>query len=177
MICEETEAPLRLRAFAFYHLQLLSTIAAARFGALAKSVCEDPGEVRDRYGFALAGYAAMPEHIHLLIGEPATGTPSTVMQVLKQRVSRRRRKRKGRRVAAAQLPLRFRGGDAALPQFWQRRVYDFNVWSHKKKVEKLEYMHLNPVKRHLVEHPRDWPWSSYASYATGEPGLTRVDSV
>jgi putative transposase len=49
------------------------------------------GEVRDRYGFALAGYVVMPNHIHLLIGEPATGTPSTVMQVLKQRVSRQLR--------------------------------------------------------------------------------------
>jgi REP element-mobilizing transposase RayT len=37
------------------------------------------GEVRDRHGFALAGYVVMPEHIHLLISEPAKGTPSTVM--------------------------------------------------------------------------------------------------
>jgi REP element-mobilizing transposase RayT len=49
-------------------------------------------EVRDRYGFLLAGYVLMPEHIHLLISEPATGTP-TVMQVLKQRVSRRLRRK------------------------------------------------------------------------------------
>ena len=46
------------------------------------------GEVRDRYRFALAGYVVMPEHVHLLIGEPPEGTPSTVLQVLKQRVSR-----------------------------------------------------------------------------------------
>jgi REP element-mobilizing transposase RayT len=55
------------------------------------------GETRDRYGFSLVGYVVMPEHIHLLISEPAKGTPSTVIQVLKQRVSRRlrRKKRKG----------------------------------------------------------------------------------
>ena len=28
------------------------------------------GEVRDRYGFYLAGYVVMPEHVHLLISEP-----------------------------------------------------------------------------------------------------------
>ena len=50
------------------------------------------GEVRDRYGFALAGFVVMPEHIHLLISEPDKGTPSTVMQVLKQRVSRQLRR-------------------------------------------------------------------------------------
>ena len=36
------------------------------------------GEVRDRYGFSLVGYVVMPEHIHLLISEPAKGTPSTI---------------------------------------------------------------------------------------------------
>jgi putative transposase len=49
------------------------------------------GEVRDRYGFALVGYVVLPEHMHLLLSESAKGTPSTVMQVLKQRVSRRQR--------------------------------------------------------------------------------------
>jgi len=34
------------------------------------------------------GYVLMPEHIHLLISEPEKGTPSTVMQLLKQRFAR-----------------------------------------------------------------------------------------
>jgi hypothetical protein len=32
-----------------------------------------------------------------------------------------------------------------------------NVWSLKKRVEKLHYMHMNPLKRKLVDHPKDWP--------------------
>jgi hypothetical protein len=35
------------------------------------------------------GYVVMPDHIHLLISEPERGTPSTVMQVVKQRFARR----------------------------------------------------------------------------------------
>ena len=132
-------------------------------------------EVRERYGFALVGYVVMPEHIHLLIGEPARGTPSTVMQVLKQRVSHRLRRR--RRVSAAQLRLRFARGDDALPRFWQLRFHDFNVWSHKKRVEKLQYMHLNPVKRGLVVHPKDWDWSSFSFYSKRQPGLVPIDPV
>src|SRR5438094_563086 len=42
-------------------------------------------QVRVRYGFVVVGYVVMAEHIHLLISEPDHGTPSTVMQVLKQR--------------------------------------------------------------------------------------------
>ena len=55
------------------------------------------GEVRTRYDFALLGYVVMPEHIHLLISEPKVGTPATVMQVLKQRVSRAMHARRRRR--------------------------------------------------------------------------------
>jgi REP element-mobilizing transposase RayT len=50
------------------------------------------GEVRDGYGFFARGYVVMPEHIHLFVSEPAKGTPSTIRQVLKQRVSRRLRR-------------------------------------------------------------------------------------
>jgi len=122
------------------------------------------GQVRGAYGFAVVGYVAMPEHIHLLIGEPRKGTPSTVMQVLKQRVSRQMRGRKRKAAPAGQLRLRFGGNLDSLPQFWQRRFHDFNVWSAKKCKEKLEYMHANPVKRKLVTDPKDWPWSSYSAY-------------
>jgi hypothetical protein len=69
------------------------------------------------------------------------------------------------------------GAPLALPQFWQRRFYDLNVWSHKKKREKLEYMHMNPVKRGLVSSPRDWAWSSCAWYEGSDDGLVRIDPV
>ena len=54
--------------------------------------------------------------------------------------------------------------------FWQARFYDFNVWTTRKRFEKLRYMHRNPVKRGLVESPERWPWSSYRFYLLGETG-------
>ena len=121
------------------------------------------GEVRDAYGFLLIGYVVMPNHIHLLISEPPHATPSTVMQVLKQEPSRRLRINARR--------------DALLPQFWQRRFHDFNVCHHEKIIEKLEYMHLNPVKENLVRRAQEWPWSSSSYYETGVQGLVRIDGV
>jgi hypothetical protein len=70
---------------------------------------------------------------------------------------------------------RIKGCATRLPQFWQPRFYDFNVWSQKKFVEKLQYLHLNPWKRKLVAHPQDWPWSSFSFYAKRDSGLIRVD--
>ena len=123
-------------------------------------------EVRRRYHFSLVGYVVMPEHIHLLISEPKMGNPSTVMQALKQRVSRSLR-RKGRGRDPNQLPL-WRDERGEMRSFWQRRFYDFNVWSGKKRIEKLNYMHMNPVKRGLVEDPKMWVWSSYRFYQYGK---------
>jgi hypothetical protein len=60
---------------------------------------------------------------------------------------------------------------------WQRRFYDFNVWSKKKRIEKLKYIHRNPVKRGLVTEPEQWAWSSYRSYAFGEPGVVRINEI
>jgi putative transposase len=133
------------------------------------------GETRDRYAFALVGYVVMPEHIHLLIAEPAEGTPSIVIQVLKQRVSRRLRHKK--RKAARQLNLALEDGGDALPRFWQHRFYDFNVSNLKKRLEKLHHMHMNPLKRKLVDHLRDWPWSSFSFYSNLKQGLIRVNPV
>ena len=130
--------------------------------------------VRTRYQFLLVGYVVMPEHIHLLISEPKVGNPSKVMQALKQRVARSLR-RKGRRRNANQLRL-WGAGPGVLPRsLWQRRFYDFNVWSEKKRVEKLNYMHMNPVKRGLVTDAKMWAWSSYRFYQYGEKNLCTPD--
>jgi putative transposase len=60
-------------------------------------------------------------------------------------------------------------------RFWQHRFYDFNVWSERKRIEKLRYIHRNPVTRGLVHAPDQWKWSSYRFYAYQEVGLIRVD--
>ena len=65
---------------------------------------------------------------------------------------------------------------AGRTHFWQARYYDFNVWTKKKRIEKLKYMHRNPVKRGLVEKPEDWAWSSFRHYMTGEEGVVEIES-
>jgi REP element-mobilizing transposase RayT len=96
--------------------------------------------------------------------------------VLKQKVSAALHKRR-RRTLLGQLPLEFACEQADEGHFWQRRFYDFNVWSAKKVKEKLEYIHANPVQRKLVVHPKDWPWSSFSFYAYDKQGLIRIDAV
>lgn len=113
-------------------------------------------QARVNYGFFVFGYVVMPEHVHLLVSEPQRSTLAMAIKAMKQSVARRRVKT----------------GE----HFWQARYYDFNVGTAQKRVEKLKYIHRNPVKRELVQRPEDWRWSSYRHYATGEVGTVQVES-
>ena len=128
---------------------------------------------RRNYQLLVVGYVVMPEHVHLLVSEPQRANLSTALKALKQGVSRRvlRRLRRGCR----QPGLFGDGGE--LKRFWQARFYDFNVWTAKKRVEKLRYMHRNPVKRGLVASPELWRWSSFRHYAYGEKGMVAVNAI
>jgi putative transposase len=60
---------------------------------------------------------------------------------------------------------------------WQRTGYDINIWSAKKRDEKLNYMHNNSVKRGLVKQPGDWLWSSWRFYFLNDASLLAMDTV
>src|ERR1700761_1242663 len=102
--------------------------------------------------FDVFGYVVMPEHVHMLLGEPARDLLAVGLQALKISVSKRAKER----------------------PFWQARYYDFNVFTFSKRIEKLDYMHWNPVKRGMVEKPEDGPWSSCRYYQTGAQGRVKI---
>lgn len=110
--------------------------------------------VRKRYVFFVFGYVVMPEHVHLLVSEPRRATLDRAIQALKTSVAKQSSHR----------------------PFWFTRYYDFNVHSEEKRLEKLRYLHRNPVSRGLVYEPMDWRWSSFRHYLTGEQGIVEVES-
>ncbi len=99
----------------------------------------------------------MPEHVHLLISEPERAKLCVAQQMLKQNVARQLREPEG-------------------GSFWQPRYYDFNVWSEAKRIEKLRYIHRNPVRRGLVPRPEQWSWSSFRHYVSGVEGAVEIES-
>jgi putative transposase len=128
-------------------------------GAVARDATVHALErVRQWYGFFVVGYVVMPEHVHLLISEPEQKNLAIALQMLKQ-------------IASHELRRLARGRP-----FWQARYYDFNVWSDKKRIEKLRYLHRNPVNRGLVAAAGDWEWSSFRHYLTGERGAVEIES-
>ena len=112
--------------------------------------------VRRCYEVRIYAYVIMPEHVHLLLSEPERETLAVAIKSLKQGVSRRLI------------------GEAG--HFWHKRYYDFNIRDHKQFVEKLRYIHRNPVTRGLCDCPEDWEWSSFRHYATGCEGSVKIES-
>ncbi|HSA92061.1 MAG TPA: transposase [Terriglobales bacterium] len=119
-------------------------------------------QTRCRFGFHVYGYVVMPEHVHLLLSEPDRGSLAAAIQSLKLSVTRSIPGLGVRTVEPARL--------------WEKRYYDRNIRDHKEFVEKLRYIHRNPVQRGLVERPEEWPWSSFRHYATGEAGVVEIES-
>jgi REP-associated tyrosine transposase len=126
--------------------------------------------VRRWYDFYVVGYVVMPEHVHLLLSEPERSTLAVAVQMLKQIVAHE--------VLPTLSPKSGdKGGAPPSPKhFWQTRYYDFNVWTAQKRIEKLRYIHRNPVARGLAAKPEDWAWSSFRHYQTGTEGVVEIES-
>ena len=110
--------------------------------------------MRLRYDFFISGYVVMPEHVHLLLSEPKKAVLGKAIQALKLSVS----------VQSEERPC------------WLTRYYDFNLYSEHKFIEKLRYLHRNPVTRGLVTEPALWVGSSFLHYSTGKLGTVEVES-
>lgn len=149
--------------FCCYHRRpLLATDESRR---IFESALE---RVRRRYRLYVYGYVVMPEHVHLLLSEPQQDTLADALKSLKQGVARR---------WMGNGPVKAKVGLSGSPQhFWQKRYYDFNIRNYSQFVEKLRYIHRNPVKRGLCDRPEDWPWSSFLHYATGVEGRVEIES-
>jgi putative transposase len=170
-----------------------------RNAALCDQFLASLERIRRRYRLIILGYVVMPEHVHLLVSEPQRETLSTVIQALKlsfirsMEVSRSGSTPRSRNTGETRGtpvwddPKNKTSGLScfssvlsevgAARHFWQARFYDFNVWTEKKRIEKLRYIHRNPVKRGLVSSPEQWPWTSFRWYLCGEGGRVRINDT
>jgi putative transposase len=94
------------------HLHFVTFSCYQRLAYLSTPILRDSFEnalqrVRLQHHIEVIGYVVMPEHVHLLLSEPARELLAVGLQALKLSVVRRARQR----------------------PFWQARYYDFNVFT------------------------------------------------
>jgi len=155
-----------------------------------RMLIEELGFYTSKASFTLIGYVVMPDHVHILLWWDKTERPelsiSKIMQGIKGATARRivDLMKVGRKehlllpntVAQEQVPCRGQTPTRSHRQnlkyrLWRPGFYDFNIYDEGKLLEKLNYIHHNPVKTGLVRSPGDYKWSSYGLYFGDTPGV------
>jgi len=132
---------------------------------------------RQECPFHLFAYVIMPEHVHVVL-QPLPGVAIRRVLWYLKRPMTTRVLRWVRRHRPDFLPrlAHMRPSGKIAHRFWLRGGgYDRNLRSPSDVHEKIRYIHANPVRRGLVEHPEDWPWSSAAEWISGRKGPVPID--
>ncbi len=119
---------------------------------------------RRKLHFLFLGYVLMPDHWHALIWPAFPLTISRVVQDVKW-------------ISARSL----NGQGHSSGAVWQHQFWDRFVRHAQEFRERLDYMHLNPVRKGFVRRPQDWPWSSYNNFGLDKARIqhcaTQIDYV
>jgi putative transposase len=144
-------------------------------------LCQALDEARKSAGFLLFAYVIMLDHVHLLANRPST--TSNLLRVLKGITARR--------VIDYLKVQGYASSLAKLQHQEQDRKYKYSLWQIEKNVlpvfsegmfvEKMNYIHGNPVRAGLVKRPSDYRWSSARSWQgrplENEPLLVDKESI
>lgn len=160
---------------------------AVRVFALDQRFCEifvqNLDHYRGKFAYKLFGFVIMPDHFHLLLLPKVQDKLSRIMMSLKGYTARKIldvMKGESRIDVLEELRLPYRASKGIkAPSFavFQPRNYVFNVFSPDKFRQKLDYMHNNPVKAGLVNHPGDYRWSSFACYTENGTPVIEMDGL
>ena len=179
--------PLHHRFFTPGHLQFIATSTYRHtplFGSelFGREFVAALADLRREKGFALIGWVLIPEHFRLLLRPRPAASTRLIVKLLKQRRAfriltalQRDAQHSGKLLDRPRLPRTVH--DESTYRVWQRRFFPFNIYTERKRVEKLNFMHNNPVKRSLVAHPGDWPWPSWRFYFRDDESILRMDRL
>lgn len=127
-------------------------------------------ELRESRPFKLMAYVLMPDHFHLIVNS-RDGDIRQLMGTLKSLSAQR-----VIQAAGADLFLRATPDvDGSTHQLWQESFKSLPLWSQWMIWQKIIYIHANPVKAKLVSAAKDYPWSSFRAFYSGEPSPVPID--
>jgi len=134
-------------------------------------------KAREKQRFDLIAYVIMPEHAHLLI-QPLLPNydMAAILKAIKQPVSRRAKRFLEEENSGWLRKLTVKSGSREIFRFWQAGPgYDRNIRDEQELLEKIQYIHNNPVKNGLAARGEDWLWSSAGWYLDRRDGKITID--
>jgi len=134
-------------------------------------------ETREKCEFKLIGYVVMPDHAHLIIN-PLNQDKGVVMRRLKSTSARLILdwlRESNYLSSLRKLALSVPQARSHTHSLWQKDFSSIDLWSPRFIRQKLNYIHLNPVRAGLCDHPAEWKRSSYRAYLPHEPGSVPIE--
>ena len=132
---------------------------------------------REKEPFKLIGYVLMPDHFHLL-ANPLALDISVVVGRLKGRAANsilNWLRSENHTVSLAKLKLPKARETGQTHAVWMKEFSAVDIWSRKFIRQKLQYIHENPVRAGLADHPAKWRWSSYRAYLPHKAGEVLIE--
>jgi putative transposase len=132
---------------------------------MKENLCRAIDEARKSAGFLLFAYVIMIDHLHLLTSCPSA--TSNVLRVLKGLTARRVIDfLKDKNFSSSLEKLRHQERDRNYRySLWQPEKNVLSVFSEGMFMQKVNYIHQNPVRAGLVERATDYRWSSARFWA------------
>lgn len=133
---------------------------------------------RYKQAFKVLGYVIMPDHLHVLIWPQGKATVSDIMRDFKKftavRIIRQAEVEQ-KEGWLAQFQQSGRETGRSQNKVWQDDYWDKLVFTEKFLRQKLNYIHLNPLRSRLVDDLNDYPYSSYRNYEHNDHSLIEID--
>ena len=130
-------------------------------------LCQSIDRALVRYELGLIAFVIMPNHVHLLVySKQQECQIDRFLFAVKRPFSYRIKQLlvQAEDPLLDELMIRDRPGNTTF-RFWQEGAgYDRNLSSQKVVEASIDYIHLNPVRKELVDQARDWKWSSALWY-------------
>jgi putative transposase len=123
-------------------------------------------ETKEKHPFKLIGYVIMPDHVHLIVNPVSCDIEVVGKEIKGLSANRIIGWLKENEYFTSLEKLKLTNVKKRNHSFcvWQKKVKSVDLWSHKFILQKLNYVHLNPIRAGVCDHPAKWKWSSYNAY-------------
>ena len=110
--------------------------------------------------YKIYAYCIMPDHLHLILHPVGKQDLSYIMQMIKGSFARK-----------------FNKMNNLNGQVWQKRFYDEGVRDVNMLMQKMEYIHNNPIRKNIAASLEDYSYSSYHHYFGNNRNVLGVDQI
>ena len=125
---------------------------------------------KQKYNYTIDAIVILPDHFHVIITPKYPDDYPHIIRTIKQHFSRYCPE-----IDIAHIHQSWSREKKGYSLVWQKRFYEHTIRNEKDLIEKMQYMHNNPVKHGYIDEVDKWEYSSfYRKKKVGNPTLREI---